>query len=168
MRAAPTGKPPELVSFVEARILDAAVERAIEEETARLARNAKASPTPSLLGRLRTAMRAEPETALGTLQAWLALEGSNRLKRPAMDQLERCRIGNGERLSGWLRLMAGGQDIHQLSVLLRLDALAQRSHIVSEATASEHLAAHAPWIRARLVDSTLAAIARKQRQRRSP
>lgn len=167
-RPAPTGQPPDLVRFVEARILDSAIERAIKEETVRLARSAKASPSPSLLGRLRTAMRQEPESALGTLRTWLAQEGDHRLKRPAMDQLERCRIGNGERLSGWLREMAGGQSDQPLATLLRLDALVQRCHVVSEATAREHWASRTPWIRARLVDSTLAALARKQRDRRSP
>lgn len=167
-RPAPTGQPPALVRFVEARILDSAIGRAIKEEAARLARSSTASPSPSLLGRLRTAMREEPESALGTLRTWLAPEGHHRLKRPAMDQLERCRIGNGERLSGWLREMAAGQSDQQLATLLRLDALVQRCHVVSEATAREHWVSRTPWVRARLVDSTLAALARKQRERRSP
>lgn len=167
-RTVPTGEPPDLVRFVEGRVLNATVERVIEEEAVRLARTARSSPSPSLLGRLRTAMRAEPETALATLQAWLAQEGNHRLKRPAMDQLERCRIGSGERLSGWLRKMAGGHDDHRLAEVLRLDTLAQRSHIVSEATANGYWTGRVPWLRARLVDSTLAALARNQRQRRSP
>lgn len=166
-RTVPTGEPPELVRFVEGRILNATLERVIEEEATRLAQNARSSPTPSLLGRLRTAMRAEPQMALATLETWLAQEGSHGLKRPAMAQLERCRIGGGERLSGWLRKVAGSQDDQLLVTLLRLDALAQRSHVVSEATANEHWAPRAPWIRTRLVDSVLAALARKQRQRRS-
>ena len=166
-RPAPTGQPPALVRFVEARILDSAIDRAIKEEAARLARSAKASPSPSLLGRLRTAMRGEPESALGTLRTWLAQEGPHRLKRPAMDQLERCRIGSGERLSGWLREMAGGQNDQPLETLLRLDALVQRSHVGSEATARAHRVSRTLGIRARLVDSTLAALARKQRERRS-
>jgi CRISPR-associated protein Csx10 len=163
------GDVPELVRFAEARIVDAAVERAIQEEAARLARNAKGIPSSSLLGRLRNAMRAEPETALRTIRTWLAQDGSQNegLKRPAMDQLDRCRIGEGQRLSAWLRNMATGNDRQQLAVALRRDALVQRSHIVSEATAREHLAGRDYAVRARLIDSVLAALSREQRRGRS-
>lgn len=160
---APKSSPSELVRFVEGRILDAAIERAVQEEAVRLAEHAKSPPSTSLLGRLRTATRAEPEVALRTLQAWLALEGPHRLKRTALEQLDRCRFGRGERLATWLREMSGGQDLQPLAEPLRLDALAQRWHVVSEATASEHWERRALWIRARLIDSTLAALARKQR-----
>lgn len=167
-RAAPTGEPPELVRFVEGRLLDATLERAIEQEVARLARTAKSSPSTSLLGRLRTAMRAEPRVALATLQTWMAQDGPHCLKRPAREQLERCRIGSGERLSVWLHKLADGQTDQPLVALLRLDALALRSHIVSEATAREHWTSRAPWIRARLIDGALAALARNERIRRAP
>lgn len=165
-RTPPTRQPPDLVRFVEGRILGSAIERAIEVEAARLARNAEALPSPSLLGRLRTAMRGDPQNALRTLQTWLEREGEHRLKRPAMDQLERCRLENGTRLSAWLREMARGQNDQQLATLLRLDALAQRFHVVSEATARKHWVSRTLWIRARLIDSTLAALARRQRERR--
>lgn len=162
----PKEQAPDLVRFVESRILNSAIERAIKEEAARLARNAEALPSPSLLGRLRTAMRGDPQNALRTLQTWLEREGEHRLKRPAMDQLERCRLENGTRLSAWLREMARGQNDQQLATLLRLDALAQRFHVVSEATARKHWVSRTLWIRARLIDSTLAALARRQRERR--
>jgi hypothetical protein len=162
------GDVPELVRFAEARIVDAAVERAIQEEAARLARNAKGIPSSSLLGRLRNAMRTEPETALRTILAWLTDDGSrNQLKRPAMQQLERCRLSGGPRLSEWLRRMAGGNDGQQLAAALRLGALVQRCHIVSEATAREHLAGRDYAVRARLIDSVLAALSREQRRGRS-
>jgi CRISPR-associated protein Csx10 len=166
---APDGDPPELVRFAEARIVEAAVDRVIQEEAARLTRSPKAPPSASLLGRLRNAMRAEPKTALTTLETWLAPDGHSRerLKRPAMDQLERCRIADGQRLSTWLRAMAAREGDQDLAALLRLDAVAQRSHIVSEATAGEFLAGRDAALRARLVDATLTALALKQRQRRS-
>lgn len=166
---APDGAPPELVRFAEARIVDATVDRVIQEEASRLARSAKMIPSTSLLGRLRNAMRAEPEVALATLKTWLAAEGAprNRLKRPAMEQLERCRIGDRQRLSAWLRATAAGDGAEDLAVLLRLDAVAQRSHIVTEASAREVLAGRDAALRARLIDATLAALSRRQRQRRS-
>jgi CRISPR-associated protein Csx10 len=167
--APPDQTPPELVEFAEARILDAAVGRAIQEEAARLARSATNLPTPSLLGRLRNAMRAEPKGALGTIRTWLAHgnESTERLKRPAMDQLDRSRLDGGQRLSDWLREMAGGDRGNKLTTLLRLDSLVQRFHIISEETARAYLASRDAPIRARLIDRVLAALAREQRRRRS-
>ncbi len=160
---APTGDPPAIVTFAERRMLDSAITRAIEEEAARMALSVQSPPSRALLGRLRNVMRAPPEAALDTLQAWLATEGPARLKRPAMDQLERCRVDGGQRLASWLRSMAGGRDSRSVEGLLRFDALAQRLHIHSETSARHHLLERVPWIRARLIDSTLAAIARRQR-----
>jgi CRISPR-associated protein Csx10 len=166
---APMREPPELVRFAEERILDAAVARTIEEEAARLARDAKSPLTPALLGRLRNALRASPEAALETLVTWLgpATPEDGRLRRPAMDQLDRCRLSDGKRLADWLLTMAKGEGDAMLENLLRFDMLAQRHHVVSEDSARMHLRRRGPWIRARLVDATLAALARRQRQRRS-
>jgi len=164
----PKAEPSEFVQFVEARLLDMAIAQAIDEEAARAVKNStRPFPTPSLLGRLRSVMRGEPQDALSKLQTWLAQEEPHALRRPAMEQLERCRIAEGKRLSVWLREIADAQNIQQLRHSLRFDALAQRSHVISEATAIKHLTMRAPWIRARLIESTLAALARKQRPRRS-
>lgn len=167
-RSVPAGDVPEVVRFAERRILDATLYRAIAEHAARVVRDAKLPPTPSLVGRLRTVMRAAPEESLATLRTWLEPDGPHRLKPPAMKQLDRCQIDHGESLSKWLRKMAGEPDHHRLVSLLRLDALAQRSYVVSEATAGEHWPDRALWIRAHLIDSTLAALARGLRRRRSP
>ena len=167
----PLGNPPDLVRFAEARIVEAALQRAIQEAATRLARSAELPlPSASLLGRLRNAMRAEPKAALATLQEWLAPERSDRLKRLAMDQLDRCRIRivTSQRLSAWLRATAEEGGDHDLAALLRLDAVAQRSHVISEATSREELTRRDGWIRARLIDATLAALARRLRQGRTP
>jgi CRISPR-associated protein Csx10 len=162
-------EPPELVRFAEERILDAAVARAIDEEAARLALDAEPLPTAALLGRLRNVLRAAPEAALQMLVAWLDPEapGGTRLRPPAMDQLERCRLSDGRRLADWLLSMAKGEDDAELERLLRFDMLAQRHHVVSEDSALTQLRRRGPWIRARLVDATLAALARRRRERRS-
>jgi CRISPR-associated protein Csx10 len=165
---APEGDASELVRFAERRILDAAVQRAVEEEAVRLANGVTALPTSSVLGRLRNAMRADPEQALATLRAWLAPEGPARLKRPAMVQLERCRLKDDRsRLSDWLREMAAQEDGGQLAKQLRLETIAQRSSIISEVTANEHLTRRAPAIRSRFVDTALAALARRTRKEKS-
>jgi len=165
----PTGEAPEVVLFAEERILEAALSRAIEEEAARLARDAKSPPTPALLGRLRNVLRASPKTALQTLIAWLDPESPEgaRLRRPAMDQLERCRLNDEKRLVDWLLSMAKCKDDAMLERLLRFDVLAQRHHLVSEDSALSRLRLRGPWIRTRLVDATLAALQRRQRNRRS-
>jgi len=162
-------EPPELVRFAEERILDAAVARAIDEEAARLALDAEPLPTAALLGRLRNVLRAAPEAALQMLVAWLDPEAPERtrLRPPAMDQLERCRLTGGRRLADWLLSMAKGEDDAGLERLLRFDVLAQRYHVVSEGSALTQLRRRRPWIRARLVDATLAALARRRRERRS-
>lgn len=165
----PTGVPPEVVRFAEGRILDAAVEQTIGQEAARLARSATQLPTPSALGRLRNAMRATPAVALETLRVWLAPDGTAPLKRPAMEQLEHCRLGDErKRLSDWLRALASENAGERVSRDLRLEALAQRSPIVSEATARKHLQQHSPAIRARFIERTLAALARKARKEGTP
>jgi hypothetical protein len=83
-----------------------------------------------------------------------------------MDQLERCRLTGGRRLADWLLSMAKGEDDAMLE-RLRFDVLAQRHHVVSEDSALTQLRRRGPWIRARLVDATLAALARRRRERRS-
>lgn len=159
------GTPPEVVRFAEARIVEATVERVIQEEAARLTRSPKSMPSASLLGRLRNAMRAEPEVALATIRTWLAPEGPprSRLRRPAMEQLDHYRVGDGQRLSTWLSETAAGDDGEALTALLRHDSVAQRWHIVSEASAREILTARDSALRARLIEATLAALARRQR-----
>lgn len=162
-----TGTPPDLVRFAEGRILEAVVTKAIAEEAARLARSAKFPPAPSLLGRLRNALRADPTPALETLRTWLADEGSAQLKRPAREQLERCRIGDGgQRLAAWIRGIARHGDGQAFTTHLRLDAIAQRCHVASEDSARSILNERETWIRARLIDGTLAALARQQRSRK--
>lgn len=157
---------PELVRFAEGRIVDAALERAIQDHAARIAQTASRPPTPSLLARLRTPLRAEASAALATLRMWLGQDGPHRLRRPAMDQLERCRIDNGKRLVTWLQNMIDTDNV--LVAPLRLDALVQHAHVISESTARAHWVDCVPRIRVRLIDATLVALARGRRQRRSP
>ncbi len=162
----PTADPPELARFVEWRILDRVVQRVIAEEAARLAEPAKPRPTASLIARLRNALRQEPAAALGTLRDWCAQEGSARLRRPAMDQLERCRIGSSsERLSDWVRKLTRERaDTERYAAeLLRLETIAQRYYVISESSARRTLRARDTLMRARLIDATLAALARASR-----
>jgi CRISPR-associated protein Csx10 len=161
--------PPELVCFAEVRLLTQALSRAIAVEAARLARGATALPTPSLLGRLRTALHGSPEQGLQALHQWLGGNGrDSKFKRLALDQLERCRIGEDRTsLMGWMRGIAAGHMKDQIRQLLRLDVIVQRSHLTSEASARQATNELDTWIRFRLIDSVLEALSRRQRAEES-
>jgi hypothetical protein len=139
--------------------MDESVSRAIHEETARLARRARRIPAPAVLGRLRNATRGDPASALETLRAWLG----GRLRAPAMAQLEGCRIDGGS-LADWLRRIADEEREADLASLLRFDTLARRFHVDSEASARAHLTERATAIRAIVIDTMLAALARARRK----
>jgi len=163
--SAPGGDAPEIVRFAEQRLLISAAEREIARVAARLASSASRLPSSSLLGRLRPALRGDPQTGLETLRAWLGHGGASRLRRPAMDQLERCRMDRAS-LADWLRGLAA-QGGSRLESTLRLDVLAQRHHVVSEARAVEVLRDQSEVLKVRLIGAVLAALARRNRQRGS-
>ncbi len=160
-----SGPVPDLVCFVQSRILREELSGAIASEGARLARNAKSLPYPSLLGRLRTALRGAPEAALQTLQTWLNENSQNSLRRPALDQLERCRIDAGKSLAAWIREIAQVSNDLALGRLLQLDSVAQRFQVISEGAAHQNFAELGPWIRARLIDELLEALSRRLRSK---
>jgi len=161
--------PPPLIRLAEARILTEALSRNIAIEAARLTSRVTSPPTPSLLGRLRTVFRGSPESGLRTLRRWLVRneqdpESKPELRRPALDQLERCRIGDdGRSLASWLRQIVADNQVNQVKQSLRLDAMAQRYYLVSEKSAHQFLAGCDHWMRAYLIDSVLAALARSHR-----
>ncbi|HEX9733123.1 MAG TPA: hypothetical protein VGG06_14185 [Thermoanaerobaculia bacterium] len=156
---------PEIVRFAERRILDVALAQRIAVEAARLAASVVRPPSSSLLGRVRNVLRAEPAAAIETLQTWLGNDSSHALKRPAMDQLRRCRIGadgSKQALDDWMRgLATDGWDRFRERV--RLDAVVQRHHLVSESSAREVLETRSVVLRAQLIDGFLAALARRRR-----
>lgn len=159
---APSGSPPALVSWLEARLLAQALDAHIEERGAEVADSVSLPPTRSLLGRLRVPLRGDPSLALKTLRSWLG-DADDALRRPARRQLDRCRVGAPSArvpLSQWI-----GQVVDEKQAVKALDvaALAQRWRIVSEASALAWFHDREAASRVRLLDLTLAAIARKQR-----
>uniref|UniRef100_A0A7C4MKJ4 CRISPR-associated RAMP protein Csx10 n=1 Tax=Desulfatirhabdium butyrativorans TaxID=340467 RepID=A0A7C4MKJ4_9BACT len=151
------GKPPQLVSDIEARIVWAQAMRKIEEKAAEFARSVKHPPSNSLIGRLRTPLRAKDEGALQTLTAWLGSENeAQRLKRPAIEQLERCRINGGTTLLEWTLAATESEKVLQW---LNADVLAQRCHVVSEESAKRILENRSQEISVQLIDAVLAALA---------
>jgi CRISPR-associated protein Csx10 len=158
------GPIPDVVTFAEHRFIKQELSRAIAVESARLARSARNVPTASLLGRLRAPLRAAPELALNILSQWLSPEGPATLRRPALDQLERCRLDGGRSLASWLRELANEQrGDHLVSQILRFPMIAQRYHVATEATAGDALNSYCIWAKARIIDGLLAALARTGR-----
>lgn len=169
------------LTFLESRlVLNAA--RAELDRVARLdlVNRATNLPTNSLLGRLRTPLRAalDDQTArqcLQTLATWCG-NGNNALKANARDKLVGCKlqVGGAQKQSlldwlkdvasvrngqaGWQTLLAGTGN--QASVT----ALATRHHVTSVEAAQAVLDANAAALRVHLIDAVLAAMARKNRR----
>ena len=103
----PGGAAPELVRFLQQRLLNAAFSRSLGRQVREIVRDAKKVPPGSLLGRLRIPFRnGAPETGLQTLQQWLEGEDDSKnpkkLKREARDKLRACRFSNTT-LFDWLK-----------------------------------------------------------------
>jgi CRISPR-associated protein Csx10 len=112
-----SGDRPGLVKVIESRTLKAALDKRIEEQAMRVAGNAARLstnlPTNSLIGRLRNPLRGtDPVRAIETLKAWLGnSESVGLLKRPAMEQLEKCEVERGVSLYSWLRLAMNKDEV---------------------------------------------------------
>ncbi|NLI82933.1 MAG: hypothetical protein GX443_14765 [Deltaproteobacteria bacterium] len=157
-----SGEPPDLVREIEQRILSRRVAKKIEEEAAKLLAQVKHLPTNSLIGRLRLPLRKGPDEAIETLQRWLdGHQESERLKRPAMEQLERCRLDGGQTLKDWLLAASRQENIVQW---IQPRVLANRHHISSEETAGEFL--RDEWKRwaLLLMDAVLAGLALRNKR----
>lgn len=155
--------PPMLITDIEKRIVRNQITRKIEETAACFAQSAKNLPTNSLIGRLRTPLRGAAHKAITTLRQWLTGEETDRLKRPALEQLERCQIDNGRTLHSWI-LEAMDKD----TVLnwLKVGILAQRFCLVSKESAMIGVENNSEELSIRLIDAVLAdlAILRKTRE----
>ncbi len=154
----------DLARQIQGRVFQGRLQREIAARAAQLARDATSPPSTALLGRLRTGLQGAPGTAPQTLATWLG-DGEHALRPSAMRQLERCRItvnGSTTTLRNWLRQPP---DAQQLSLLLRLPALAQQTAFdpdQSALTMSDPVA-ESTWLG--LVEATLEAMARRNRAR---
>ena len=153
---------------MQKRIVLEALEHRITQSAADLTRNAESIPSTSLLGRLRVPLRKGAKEGLQTLSSWFEEENAQRLRRPAMNQLDACRIDRGRiTLLEWIRerVDAGDKvsDIEKIrgvrrvtqNNLHRLSVKMLRS-VLDEDTASE--------LTLRLIDEVLSLLARKKHQ----
>lgn len=151
------GQPPEIVTKIESRIVQAQLARRIEEKAAEIAGSAK-DPLPknSLIGRLRTQLRGEAHEAIGALILWLTGNEAAKLKRPAMEQLVRCKIDDGRDLCTWI-VDAMKSDV--IFSLLTVDVMAKRFYVVSEQSVRCGVEVKSEELSVRLIDAVLADIA---------
>ena len=150
-------QPPEIVTKIESRIVQAQLARKIEEKAAELAGSArKPLPRNSLIGRLRTQLRDIPDNAIQTLTLWLTGDEAKRLKRPAMEQLERCKINDGRDLRKWI---LDAMDRDTILSLLNVDVVGQRFYVVSEQSARRGIDVKSKELSVRLIDAVLSDLA---------
>ena len=161
---------PQLINVMQKRILTDALEHRITDAAAKLARDTalKQIPSPSLLGRLRVPLRKGTADGLETLNVWLNNEEDGQcLRRPAMNQLDECRIDrNTNPLSRWLRDVLNPSDSgFNLAETLSFTKI-QKNYIESRAAAGHILTEDADLLlstRLRLIDEVLALLARRKR-----
>ena len=166
----PLGPPdspvPDLINTMQKRIIMDALKQRITGAAANLTRNAERIPNPSLLGRLRVPLRKGP-AGLETLRGWLdASGGAHRLRRPAMNQLDDCRIDNKQTtLVQWIRKRVNAtDDTADLKKNLEIPRVRQRNYIESAQAAEDTLdQATAQQLTVRLIDEVLALLARQKR-----
>ncbi len=163
---APATVPPA-VEGMERRLLEEALERHVAALAARRIEDARSLPSPSLLSRLRTPLRAG-RSGLAALGTWLA-GGEAGLRPKALRALADARVkdwdGQWTPLRDWLTATLGASR-EELSDRLDLRLVAQRHHLTSETRALDLLRADdllelARW---RVIDQTLALAARRARR----
>lgn len=169
-QAAPsTGDPPELVTFIQRRILDAAFARALDRQVRFIVGDSKKLklPTGSLIGRLRIPLRTgNPAAGLQTLQQWIAGDDDpkdrTKLKREARDKLRDCRFSNTT-LFDWLRDQASPSAGAQFASNItnnppnQLGGDRQLAAVAAESQGAAYAV--------RLIDAVLATLARHARRR---
>lgn len=162
-------QPPGLVRFLQGRMLDAAVSRALDRKVARIigTHTKMKPPTPSLLGRLRIPLRnGKPEDGLKTLRLWLrppVTKDRSVLKKEAQDKLHECRLADGS-LHQWLISAAtseAGAKFAQSEI--------RGSHQIGAKELVEEIAKErGDYYAVRLIDAVLAALARQARNEGRP
>jgi CRISPR-associated protein Csx10 len=164
----PNGPAPEVVGFMQRRLLGGAFSRSLDRQVRNLVRDVKHVPTGSLLGRLRIPLRnGDPAVGLRTLQQWLDDQEANRrtaLKEEAQRKLRECQLAHGTSLRDWLiqnaTAQAGAEAAMKEVAMHRKYQLGAGDGLARSAATSQG-AAYA----ARLIDAVLAALARQARRR---
>jgi len=175
----PLGGAPELIVEMQQRLLADAMERALAESAATLARDAgERLPSPSLLSKLRLPLRhhANHADALRELARWLDADARERLKNTARRQLEDCRVrpprARPISLLDWLAVVVDIQSpTFDVTSLVNCRGLAQRLHFVPRDDSTDPAltwlvaAEQQPRWRVVLLDAFLATLIRRVKLR---
>lgn len=166
--AIPPKEIPELVKFLQRRLIGAAISRSLDREVKEIVGDLRSDkiPSASLLGRLRIPLRSGDAVAgITTLQQWLDDKDPNTaLKEEAMKQLRDCRLASAL-LSDWL-LHTVNSAIEKRSVM-RVVRHRKNQLGAGAALAESQEEAMAVQNAARLIDAVLATLAQKARRRES-
>ena len=164
----PDVRPGPTVRSMERRLLERGLEgqvlrRADHAVQGALRKHPEKIPPSSLLGRLRTPLRAGP-AGLATLREWLEPKGPHELRQTARESLEGCGGIGGGNLLCWLRQILAAED-EEIARQLDFEKLAEERHIVSATNAGGHLRELVAQARWQLVDSVLGLLSRQVRRR---
>ena len=165
------------IDFLERRIVLTAARTELDRTAADIAGKTRKIPTSSLLGRIRTLFRgvhdeSTAKHAMGMLTIWCSDDDNpDALAKQARAKLDDCRIGN-DNLRQWLRKIARpepGKTCWDAIVVASghasiMTSLAQSHHLTSELAAQKILKDNAAQLAVRLIDTMLAALARKNRR----
>ena len=158
---------PSLIKKMQKRIVLEALEHRITQSAADLTRNAESIPSTSLLGRLRVPLRKGATDGHRTLKSWFDDGYVQHLRRPAMNQLDDCRIDRGRiTLLEWIRERVYADDkVSDLKQILEVPRVTQNNYIVSPEDAGSALNEDTvPELTLRLIDEVLSLLARKKHQ----
>ncbi|NTW15910.1 MAG: hypothetical protein HGA41_00395 [Syntrophaceae bacterium] len=151
------GERPKLVRVIEARMVKASFDKKIEEKAMQEVRNAINPPRNSLIGRLRSQLRGTDYLrAVETLSVWLGSSENGGLKRPAMDQLEKCQLQGGETLYSWL---LKAMDPDTIWNWLDGDSLLRRCSLGADGLEKSCITENPNALSVNLIDAVLAAMA---------
>ena len=161
---------PSLITTMQKRIVLEALEHRITQSAADLTRDAKSIPSTSLLGRLRVPLRKGATDGLRTLEIWFDDGYVQHLRRPAMNQLNDCRIDRGRiTLSKWIQERVDTADkVSDIKKILEMPRVTQNNYIVSPEDAGSVLDEDedtASELTLRLIDEVLSLLARQKRQK---
>lgn len=161
-------EPPELIRFLQQRILDTAFSRLLDREVRRVLYGVRKIPTGSIIGRLRIPLRnGVAEIGLQTLRNWLEGDDSqdpHKLKSEARDKLRDCRFSNTN-LFDWLKehsISDSGTRLVSIECNKSMNQLGGNSHLAEDVAKSQGAV-----YSVQLIDAVLATLARLARQRES-
>ena len=163
---------PSLITTMQKRIVLEALKHRITQSAADLTRDAKSIPSTSLLGRLRVPLRKGATAGLQTLSSWFDEKNAQCLRRPAMNQLNDCRIKREREtitLLEWIRERVDTDDkvkVSDIKKILEMPRVTQNNYIVSPEDAGSTLDKDtASELTLRLIDEVLSLLARQKRQK---